>query len=47
LKGPTKGNLEAVEQKIGKKIKANLNKEVKDAIVAVAHCEELLKLNCE
>jgi hypothetical protein len=46
LKGLSKTNLDAVEQKIGKKIKANLNKEVKDAILDVAHCEELFKLNC-
>jgi hypothetical protein len=47
LQGMSKSNLEAVDQQIGKKLKANLNKQVKDAIVDVAHSDELLKLNCE
>jgi hypothetical protein len=47
LQGMSKRNLEAVDEQIGKKLKANLNKQVKDAIVDVAHSEELEKLNCE
>ncbi len=47
LKGMTQSNLNAVEKTIGKKLKVNLNKEVKDAILDVAHCEELFKLNCQ
>ena len=47
LQGMSKSNLEAVDRQIGKKVKATLNKHVKDAIVDVAHSEELSKLNCE
>ena len=47
LQGMSKSKLEAVDKQIGKQVKANLNKQVKDAIVDIAHSEELAKLNCE
>ncbi len=47
LEGMSASNLEAVNQKIGKKVKATLNKHVKDAIVDVAHAEKLSRMNCE
>jgi hypothetical protein len=46
LKGMNQKNVNAVNTKIGKTIKAKLNQGVKDAILDVAHREELEKLNC-